>query len=187
MRAGPLSVLFTTVTLASSPVLSTWQVLSKYWLNPRTNVFPHCLLHSRHVPCTYFSISFPPQVSCLPFGVPCIPNPSFENVPQPCEIIYPQRLRDPPFKETCICLVHCRKLPTSLMTSNGGISGPYVPVLTCTCVYLEVLSSPLRSVQEGDPNPPATRKLGHVNNSYALLYTGDRGTGKLISFARKGL
>lgn len=58
--------------------------------------------------------------------------------------------------------------------------------------YARVCSSrsqhPLRSAQEGYPNPLAVRKLGHVNNSYALLSTPvPRGSRKLISFARKAL
>ena len=82
---------------------------------------------------------------------------------------------------------HFRKLPSSLMASNGGISGPYVSVLTCTWVYLEVLVAPSDQCKKATP----THQL--LGNSVTSIiptpcsYTSARGSGKLISFARKGL
>lgn len=117
-----------------------------------------------------------PSSPWLLFAVPFSPSPSFGHMPHPHEVIY----------STWICAAHFRMLPPSFAIANGGISGPCASVLTCTCVCFKVLVAPQTSARRL-PNPPAVRKAGYINNSYALLYTSAWGSGKLISFARKGL
>ena len=92
--AGPL---LTTICQDSSPVLGTWQMLSKYCLSQWTNVFTYCLLHSTPSLCVFYHL-FPPGFLFSPC-CPLHPKPQLWE----CTLIMwdylPTKAQGSPFQE----------------------------------------------------------------------------------------
>lgn len=159
-------------------MLGTWQALGKYWPNTASsiNIFSICLLSTSLLPrpLVFHLVSHSSHALALRM----YPNHVKLST---------RRLKGSPFQGELHLNSPFQKAPPSFINIKWWDFWPQ-PICAHKHVraYFQVLVL-LRSAQKGCPNPPAVRKLGYINNSYALLLTGARGSGELISFARKGL
>lgn len=148
-------------------MLGTGQALSKYWLNTASsiNIFSLCLLSTSLLPrpLVFHLVSHSSHALALRM----YPNHVRLST---------QRLKGPPFQGELHLNSPFQKAPPSFTNIKWWDFWSPWPIWAhrhvSACFQVLVL---LRSAQEGCPHPAAVRKLGHINNSYALLLTSAPG------------